>query len=302
MSKRPAFVWHADYELDIGRHVFPTSKFRRVRESLIADGLVADGEIQTPDHATDAELLSVLAPEYLADLRAYRHTARTMRSELPITREIVEGCVRAAGGTVLAARRALEVGAACHLGGGFHHGFAGHAEGFCYINDVAIAAATLRAEGLVKRVAVIDTDVHQGNGTAAIFKGVDEVFTFSIHQQDLYPVKQQSDLDIGLPHPIGDAGYMAALSPAIDRIVREFRPELAIIVAGVDPYEGDQLGELGLTMAGMEQRERATIAPLVRAGIRFVTVTGGGYARRLDDTVALHAQTVRVAIEELARA
>lgn len=302
MPRRPAFIWHADYELDIGRHVFPTAKFRGMKDKLIADGLVRAEEIETPSHATDAELLSVLEPAYLADLRGYRHTARTMRSELPITREIVEGCVRAAGGTVLAARRALEVGAACHFGGGFHHGFAGHAEGFCYINDAAIAAATMRAEGRVKRVAVIDTDVHQGNGTAAIFRGVDEVFTFSIHQQDLYPVKQQSDLDIGLPHPIGDERYLAALAPAIERIVNDFRPELAIIVAGVDPYEGDQLGELEITFAGMERRERATIAPLVRAGIPFVTVTGGGYARVFDDTVALHAQTVRVAIEELARA
>lgn len=299
---RPAFVWHPDYEIDIGRHVFPTQKFRLYKERLVAGGLLREEEIELPEHATDEELLSVLEFEYLQDLRGHVHTERTVRSELPISRGIVQGCVRTAGGTILAARRALERGACVHIGGGFHHGFAGHAEGFCYINDVAVAAAVALQRGWCSRVAVIDTDVHQGNGTARIFRGEPRVFTMSIHQDLLYPPKQESDLDIGCHEEIGDDGYCALLAPAVEKVVREFRPELVLVVAGVDPYEGDKLGNLCLTFAGMERRERITLEPLARAGIPFVTVTGGGYSRVLDDTIALHAQTARVAIETLAAA
>lgn len=298
---RPSFVWHPDYEIDIGRHVFPTQKFRLYRDMIVAQGLVRDDEIERPDVATDEELLTVLEPEYVRDLRGGTHTERTIRSELPISRGIVDGCVRTAGGTILAAKRAIERGACVHVGGGFHHGFADHAEGFCYINDVAVATAVALARGWCARVAVIDTDVHQGNGTARIFRGEPRVFTMSIHQDLLYPPKEESDLDIGCHEEIGDDAYCALLAPAVERIVRDFRPELVFIVAGVDPYEGDKLGNLGLTFAGMERRERATIEPLVRARIPFVTVTGGGYSRVLEDTIALHVQTARVAVEECER-
>ncbi len=296
----PSFVWHPDYEIDIGRHVFPTEKFRLYRDMAVAQGLVREEDIELPPMATDAELLTVLDPEYLADLRGHAHTHRTIRSELPISAGIVEGCVRTAGGTILAARRALDRGAAIHFGGGFHHGFADHAEGFCYINDVAVAAAVAIERGWCSRVAVIDTDVHQGNGTARIFRNEPRVFTMSIHQDLLYPPKEKSDLDAGCHESIGDDAYCALLEDAVAKVVA-FGPGLAIVVAGVDPYEGDKLGNLGLTFAGMERRERLTLGPLVRAGIPFVTVTGGGYARDLNDTIALHAQTARVAVE-LARA
>ncbi|MDK2972549.1 MAG: hypothetical protein PWP23_2304 [Candidatus Sumerlaeota bacterium] len=296
----PAFVFHPDYEFDIGRHVFPTEKFRLFRDAVVEEGLATVDAIEYPEKATDEELLRVHRPRYLADLRSYSHTGRTLHSELPISRSIVEGCVRTAGGTLHAARRALECGAAFHLGGGFHHAFAGRAEGFCYINDVAIAAAWARRVARLDRVAVIDTDVHQGNGTAHIFRNDPGVFTFSIHQQRLYPDKQTSRLDIGLDAEIGDDGYCEALAPAVESIVRDFRPQLALVVAGVDPYEDDKLGRLGLSFAGMARRERLTFAPLAAAGIPFVTVTGGGYARRLEDTVALHVQTVRIALDVLA--
>lgn len=294
---RPAFVYHPGYEIDIGKHVFPTQKFRLLKDRLVAEGLIAEEEIEYPEKASVDDLLLVLEPEYIKDLRGSSHTDRTFRSELPLTPGIVEGCIRTAGGTILAARRALEKGAACHLGGGFHHGFAGHAEGFCYINDVAIAAAWVRAQGLCGRVAVIDIDVHQGNGTALIFRDEPSVFTFSIHQEHLYPIKETSDLDIGLDILAGDDTYCDALMEAMARILRNFQPELAIVVAGVDPFAEDRLGSLGLSWRGMERRDRIVIESLARARVPFVTVTGGGYALDVADTVALHALTVRITLD-----
>ncbi len=298
--RRPAFVFSPKYEMDIGRHVFPTSKFRLLKEQLVHEGVVNPDEIEEAHAPTDDELLTVLTPEYLNDLRSYRHTDRTSRSELPITREIVEGCITCAGGTIRCVERAMEVGGACHLGGGFHHGFAGHAEGFCYVNDVAIAAAVMLARGRCERIAIIDTDVHQGNGTARIFRDEPRVFTFSIHQERLYPAKEISDLDIGLENNIGDRGYLEALEEGIKTLFARFSPDLVINVAGADPYEDDVLGSLGLSMSGMMTRDRMVVGACVERSIPFVTVTGGGYARQLVDTVTLHANTVRACIDLLA--
>ena len=299
MPKRPAFVFHPDYEINIGKHVFPTQKFRLIRDLLLAEGAMEAHELHAPQKATQAELLSVLEAQYVFDLEGTEHTPRTERSELPISREIVEGCKRTAGGTILAARLALEHGACCHLGGGFHHGFHDHAEGFCYINDVAVAARILTEERHGLKVAVVDTDVHQGNGTARIFQGDDRVFTFSIHQDLLYPRKEVSDLDVGCHINIRDAKYHALLKEAMQTIVEGVQPDLVFVVAGVDPYENDKLGELNLSWAGMVERERLTLEPLAKAGIPFVTVTGGGYSREVAETVGLHAETVRMAIRVL---
>lgn len=301
MTGRPAFVHDPGYEINIGNHVFITSKFRRYAAAAVAEGLLSVSDIQSPAPATDAELLSVLGAEYLRDLRSYRHTERTRRSELPISREIVEGCVLNCGGSILSARLALEHGACVHFGGGFHHGFAGHGEGFCYINDAAIAARVAVDREWARRVAVVDTDVHQGNGTARIFQGEDRVFTFSIHQEHNYPVKEKSDLDIGLADGCGDREYLRELERGLRVAVEQFHPELVIMVAGVDPYAEDRLGGLALTMEGMLERERMTIAFCAERGIPFVTLTGGGYARDPDDTVRLHLQTARVAVESFAR-
>lgn len=300
---RPAFVWSPHYEMDIGRHVFPTEKFRLTMERLVAEGRMERAEVLDAPMPSDEELLAVLEPEYLRDLRSARHTHRTYGAELPISEEIVRGVSYTAGGTILCMRRALECGAACHLGGGFHHGFADHGEGFCYVNDVAIAAEAARREGLARRIAIVDTDVHQGNGTARIFGATPEVFTFSIHQELLYPFPKvdRSDLDIGLPATPGERTYLGALERGLRTAVDEFRPDLLLYVAGVDPYEGDQLGDLGLTMETMKERDRMVLARVRQAGIPFVTVTAGGYARELSDTVALHAQTVAVALEVLSR-
>ncbi len=296
-NPRPGFVHSHRYEIDIGQHVFITSKFRRFREECERAGLVQPHEVLDPPPPAEEDLLSVLDPAYLADLRGYRHTPRTMHSELPISREIIEGCIACAGGSIAAVRLALERGACIHFGGGFHHGFAGHAEGFCYVNDAAIAARVAVERGWCRRIAIIDTDVHQGNGTARIFQGDDRVFTFSIHQENLYPVKQRSDLDIGLEDECGDARYLAELERGLHRTLGQARPDLAIYLAGVDPYEEDRLGSLGVTMRGMEERERLVLGTLASQGIPFATMTAGGYARDPEDTVRLHVQTARVALE-----
>lgn len=298
---RPAFVYHPAYEIDIGAHVFPTQKFRLMREQLLAQGLCREEEIEEPPKATDEELLLVLEESYLRDLRRYRHSASTMRSELPITEEIIEGVACTAGGTIHCVRRALENGVgAIHIGGGFHHGYPDHAEGFCYINDVAIGAAWALERGGAKRVSVIDLDVHQGNGTAACFADDRRVFTLSIHEEHLYPFpKEPGSLDAGLEARIGDAGYLEVLQRVLPRAVEDFRPDLAIYVAGVDPYEEDRLGGLGLSWGGMRERDRLVLEALVGGGIPFVTVVAGGYAMEVSDTVGLHVQTVRVALQAL---
>ncbi|MGH7570590.1 MAG: histone deacetylase family protein [Gemmatimonadota bacterium] len=294
-------VYSPAYEADIGPHVFPTEKYRGVLERLRAEGL---GEVLEPERSSREELQRVHGAEYLDDLEALRWTPRTWRSELPISAEIVRWFELSCGGTTLAARRALEAGWAAHLGGGFHHAFAGHAEGFCYLNDLAVAARTLLAQGAVDRVAVIDVDVHQGNGTAAIFADDPAVFTFSIHQEDNYPVKEHSDLDIGLlsydrsrpgsPY-VTDGLYLGLLEPAVLGILDDFGPDLVLYQAGADPYERDRLGGFRLTQSGLARRDEIVLDGCHARGIPVATTYGGGYAEDLADTVAIHTETVRTA-------
>jgi acetoin utilization deacetylase AcuC-like enzyme len=232
----------------------------------------------------------------LDDLEALRWTPRTQYSELPLSREIVDAFSLAASGTAEAARRALRYGAAAHIGGGLHHAYAGHAEGFCYINDLAVAARAMIGEGHVRRVAIVDLDVHQGNGTADIFRDDANVFTLSIHQENNYPVpKARGDLDIGLADGTGDDEYLRVLAGALEK-VWAFAPELVLYQAGADPYFDDQLGGLRLTFEGMEARDRAVVDGSAARGIPVVVTLGGGYARKLEDTVRLHATTCRMAL------
>jgi acetoin utilization deacetylase AcuC-like enzyme len=291
----PAIAVHsAHYECDIGPHVFPTEKYRLVRDGLLAAGALAPGDLAEPVPSPRAELERVHTPAYLDDLESLRWTARTMASELPLTRTIVQAYVLAAGGTVAAARAALRRGAAVNLGGGFHHAFADRAEGFCYVNDLAVAARGLQAEGSVRRVAIVDLDVHQGNGTARIFAADPEVFTLSIHQEANYPVpKQHSTLDVGLADGTGDAAYLARLGDALEQ-VWAFRPELVLYQAGADPFHDDQLGGLALTLEGLEARDRAVLEGAEARRIPVAVTLGGGYARRLEDTVEIHARTCRI--------
>ena len=290
-------VFSSRYACDIGPHVFPVVKYRLVCEALLAAGAITPADVREPASPSRDELRLVHTAEYLDDLDALRETPRTMFSELPLTRPIVEAYVLAAGGTTLAAREALATGVAIHLGGGFHHAFADKAEGFCYINDLAVAIRVLQREGRIQRAAVVDVDVHQGNGTAAIFVGDDSVLTISLHQEANYPSpKQRSDLDVGLEDRTGDAEYLRRLDEALER-VWSFAPEIVLLQAGADPYADDQLGGLALTLAGLEARDRRLIEGCATRGIPVVVTLGGGYARRLEDTLRIHTTTCRIALE-----
>lgn len=296
MSCRALIVYSPGYRCDLGGHVFPTRKYEAVRDSLLQTGLAAPDSFVDPQPATREALLLVHGREYLEDLEQLRWSLRTQPSEMPLTAEIVNAYVLAAGGTTLAARLALECGFAVHLGGGFHHASADRAEGFCYINDLAVAIRTLRHEGRIARAAVVDLDVHQGNGTAHIFETEEAVFTLSLHQEENYPVpKAHSDLDVGLEDGTGDELYLARLAKALER-VWAFRPDLLLYQAGADPYVHDQLGGLALSFEGLERRDRAVLEGCARRGLPAAVTLGGGYARDTADTVRIHATTCALAL------
>lgn len=292
---RAAVVHAEEYRCDIGPHVFPMEKFQLVREALVAAGDVDGADILHPGPASHHDLLLAHTPEYLADLAHLRITRRTACSELPLTAEIVRAYTYAAGGTTLAAREALDRTMGVNLGGGFHHAFADQASGFCYLNDLVIAVLALRRDGKIRRAAVVDCDLHQGNGTAHLCRELPEVFTFSIHQEHLYPVKERSDLDIGLDNGTGDEEYNGRLAEGLDH-VWSHRPEIVLYQAGADPFEDDQLGGLKLSMAGLETRDRLVLEGCERRKIPAVVTLGGGYARKLSDTVRIHTRTCQIAI------
>ena len=280
---------------DIGDHVFPIQKYRLVRQRLIEEGVLAAGDFVEPEMATAEDLLLVHTKEYVHDLMAMLWTHRTMRSELPLTEDIKNSYLIGTGGTILACQRALDCHVAVNLSGGFHHAFSGHAEGFCYTNDIAIAIRRLQRDRGVRRFLVVDCDLHQGNGTAYIFQGDPDVFTFSIHQENNYPIKQKSDLDIGLADRTDDATYISHLQKHIPRIMDDFIPEFVIYLAGADPYEDDQLGGLSLTMDGLRQRDEFVIGECVKRSIPVAVLLAGGYAVNTDDTVTIHCNTCKVA-------
>ncbi len=293
---RPAFVYHADQEFSIGAHVFPIEEYARARARLLAEGDTTSGDWQEAPLATPEELALVHTDAYLDDLAACRLTPRTADSELPLTPEIVRGFTRMAGGTILAAREALTRGLAVNVGGGFHHAFADHAEGFCYLNDLAIAVRAMQRERRITRALIVDLDLHQGNGTAHIFADDPDVFTFSMHQERLYPVKQTSDLDLGLEEGIGDERYLALLEEALPTVFARARPELVLYQAGADPYEQDRLGNLGISKAGLARRDAIVLAAC-RARLLPCAITfGGGYAVDPEDTVDIHVATCRAAL------
>ncbi|MFQ5605835.1 MAG: histone deacetylase [bacterium] len=291
------FIYSNRYFADIGLHVFPILKYRLIYEKLRKEALLNDSDFCEPHSATEDELLLVHTPEYLTDLKKCAWTQRTAFSELPISKEIIDLFVLAAGGTIQTCRQALKSGWAVHLSGGFHHAFADKAEGFCYVNDLAVAARVALHDSLVRRIAIIDCDLHQGNGTAVIFQGDERVFTFSIHQNDLYPVKEKSDLDIHLPAAVKDDEYLQRLQAAIPKIIEEFKPELLIYQGGADPYKHDQLGSLGLTIGGLEKRDKFIFECCRKNHIPVAVTLGGGYAYDTDDTVQIHFNTCVSALE-----
>ena len=290
----PPLVWDPTYEVDIGPHVFVTAKYRMTRERLLADGTVTEEDFVSPAPATRDELALVHTMSYLDKIAtdSLSMAERTLL-EVPFSEEVRDAMILSCGGTLLTARRALEHGAAGHLGGGFHHAFDGHGEGFCLLNDVAVAVRALIEEGLVARAAVVDLDLHHGNGTAAIFANDPAVFTFSMHQENNYPAhKPPSDLDLGLEDRTGDEEYLGLLAEHLPRVLDDHRPVVVVYLAGADPYRDDQLGGLALTLDGLRRRDRMVFDAAGDRGIPVAVVLAGGYAFRLEDTVAIHTATI----------
>jgi len=293
-STGPRFVYSPDYYCDISDHVFRTGKYRLLHERMIEAELAAPEDFLGPEPATRQDLELVHTPEYLDDLLEGRQTARTMRSEMPISPEIVRAFVLGAGGTMLTCRTACGQNTlAMNLAGGFHHAFPDWAEGFCYINDVALGVRKMQQEGRVQRALVVDCDLHQGNGTAWIFRQDTDTFTFSIHQENNYPVKRPSDLDVGLPDFCSGERYLReledALMPALDR----HDPDFVLYVAGADPFKHDMLGTLRLDFDHLRRRDEMVLGACAERQIPAAVVLAGGYAPDISDTVRIHEGTVR---------
>ncbi|HTW90543.1 MAG TPA: histone deacetylase [bacterium] len=293
------FVYSDRYKLDIGAHVFQMEKYAMVRDNLLTAGQAEPTDFIEPPEPNLDDIRLVHTPEYVDDLLNLRWSQRTVHSELPLNSEVVQGFMLFASGTVTACRFALEDKIAMHLGGGFHHAYADHGEGFCYINDIAVGIRKMQQEKRIERAAVIDCDLHQGNGTAKIFQGDTKVFTFSIHQERLYPVKERSDYDIGLDEETGDELYNEQLQGVVGKILAQHKPELVVYVAGADPFKFDQLGALRLTKRGLAFRDRIVIDGCYKRGIPVVPVTAGGYAHDPTDTAEIHTNTARECLRVL---
>lgn len=291
------FVYSDSYWMvDLGNHVFPIKKYLRIYEELLGAGAKKDNFLNPP-LASEADLELVHTSKYIKKVMSGRLSQNELTTlEIPYTAEGVEFAFMNVGGTILAAEVALAEGLAVHIGGGFHHAFADHGEGFCVFNDVAVALEKTRQTGRIRRALVVDCDVHQGNGTASIFSGKEYAYTFSLHQMDLYPAyKPSSSQDVGLWSGDGDDKYLAALQENFPRLYREIQPDLVFYLAGADPYEKDQLGALKVTRDGLKQRDEIVIGSACQLGLPLVIVLAGGYAWDLEDTVTIHLNTIAVA-------
>ncbi len=291
------FIYSEKYWMhNMKNHVFPIEKYRMIYEKLLMMGARRD-DFLLPETASVEDVLLAHTSKYVKKLRTGKLShSEVMRLELPYSPELFEFALMYVGGTITAAEQALKEGMAVHIGGGFHHAFADHGEGFCILNDVAVAVEKFKKEGKVSKVLVVDVDVHQGNGTASILSKKDYVFTFSIHQMDIYPAeKPQSSLDVGLWTGDGDEKYLAALKKHIPRLYEEFHPDLIVYLAGADPFEKDQLGGLALTKEGLLERGRLILREARSRKIPVVVLLAGGYAVDVQDTVTVHLNTIKVA-------
>ena len=320
-------VYSDDYYLPIGDHVFPGQKYRLVYQQLLGTRVAEAADFVEPEPATDEDVLLVHTAAYIDKLRTGMMSAKEeLLMEIPFSPDMVKAFWLSAGGSILAAELALRDGIAINVGGGFHHAFPDHGEGFCMINDVAIAIRRMMCDGKIARAMTLDCDVHQGNGTAAIFGKAEmpaqplsswsapmfapphpvsmteahsgDVFTISLHQENNYPVwKPPSSIDVNLPDRTADAEYLSWLDNALSAGLRQFEPDLLCYVAGADPYMEDQLGGLSLTIDGLRQRDEYVFNVCKTHGIPVMVTYAGGYARRLEDTVTIHANTVLAAKE-----
>jgi acetoin utilization deacetylase AcuC-like enzyme len=318
-----SLVYHDGFYLPLGAHVFPGEKYGLIHERLLETGAATESDFARPEMVAMEDVLRVHDRGYIERLiDGTLSEKEILQMELPYSKTLVDATLLGCGGTLEAARLALRDGAACAIGGGFHHAHRDHGEGFCILHDVAIALARMRNDRAIERAMVIDLDVHDGNGTAAIFPPADEhrrgssgslrygvasgsmmpsaegVFTLSMHQQNNYPAyKPPSSLDVSLADGTDDAEYLEALERALDAAFAHFQPQLIAYVAGADPYAEDQLGGLALTIEGLKQRDRTVFRAAQLAGVPVFSVYAGGYARRVEDTVTIHANTVLAAAE-----
>jgi acetoin utilization deacetylase AcuC-like enzyme len=318
-------IYSDGYYLPIGQHVFPVEKYRRVRNQLLETSTAGPEDFITPQPASDQDILLVHTPQYVEKLKTGTLSAREeLELEVPFSPELVQAFWLAAGGSILAAQRALLDGVAVNIGGGFHHAFPDHGEGFCMIHDVAVAIRRMQRDSKIRTAMTVDCDVHHGNGTAAIFAGtrtvseplpssgpavlgrkplmrgthVGDVFTISLHQENNYPqTKPPSSIDVDLPNGITDDDYLAWLDNALSSGLRQFTPDLICYIAGADPYREDQLGGLALTIEGLRKRDELVFRVAKAQGIPVMVTYAGGYARNVADTVTIHSNTVIAAKE-----
>jgi acetoin utilization deacetylase AcuC-like enzyme len=288
--------YHPAYQIPLSPdHPFPIAKYPLLKDQLLAEGVLVPGDIQEPQPVDRATLELIHTSEYLDKLESSGLTvAEQRRLGLPWSEALWLRSRLSCGGTLLAARTALQHGMSGNLAGGTHHAFADHGEGFCVVNDVAVAISKLRVEGAIKRALIVDLDVHQGNGTASVFENVEEVFTFSMHGERNYPAqKMRSDLDVALKDGTGDTEYLHALDVHLPAVLDRAGPDMTFYLAGVDVAAGDRYGRLELTDEGIRTRDRRVIEAVRRRGVPLVIVLGGGYAPTRARTAELHALAFR---------
>ena len=287
-------IYHDGYDLHLGAHVFPSQKYRMVHDELLASGIATLEDFLSPAPATDEDILRVHDQEYVHKLKAGTLSyEEILRLEVPYSLELMDACWLSAGGSILAGQCALRDGCAANVGGGFHHAFPDHGEGFCVLHDVAVAIRRLQYDRVIETAMVVDTDVHHGNGTAAIFGGDGTVFTLSIHQENNYPYpKPPSTIDINLPDGTGDDDYLAILEKHLHIAFQDFPAGILFYVAGADPFREDQLGGLKLSIEGLARRDALVFDYARRHGVPVAITQAGGYARRVEDTVRIHVGTI----------
>lgn len=320
-------VYSEKYFLPIGEHVFRADKYRLIRERLFALGLVDESDFLAPQPASESDVMLVHSPHYVNKLMEGSLSAREeLQMEIPYSPQVVDTFLTHTGGSILAAELALRDGVCVNIGGGFHHAYPDHGEGFCMMHDFGIAIRSLQKRKLIQRAMTVDCDVHQGNGTAAIFGGArsqpsdlpsahhasvfglaggkmlygnsKDVFTISLHQENNYPMfKPPSSIDVNLPDGCDDANYLAWLDNALSSGLRQFEPDLICYVAGADPFREDQLGGLNLTIKGLKQRDELVFRAARARNIPVMVTLAGGYAIRVEDTVTIHTNTVVAASE-----
>jgi acetoin utilization deacetylase AcuC-like enzyme len=282
-------------------HKFPMAKYSGLRERILAEGIVQPDDLHEAPAAAWEDLRLVHDPAYVNAV-ANGTLPREMQRRIgfPWSPQMVERSRRSVGATIAATRVALDEGVAANLAGGTHHSFADRGEGFCVFNDVAVAARVLQRDGDGRRIAIVDLDVHQGNGTAAIFAGDDSVFTFSMHGEKNFPFRKEvSDLDVALADGTGDDEYLGLLRRHLDDVLNRHQPDFVFYLAGADPYEGDRLGRLTMTIAGLRERDELVFAECRARGLPVAVTMSGGYASDVDDIIAIHANTIRVANRSL---